>query len=233
MGRELRRVPLDFDWPQGETWTGYLIPDRLREKPCPDCENGLTADGELIQGIAYMISRLADDVVDQQRGREMHPYLRPIHAISYVHGSPRPTPRFEEFVKGLHPEDCGHSFVGRQPYELARRLIKLAGLPEGWDYCPTCKGHAAVESYPGQRADTEAWEPTDPPTGDGWQMWETTSEGSPMSPVFATAEELAGWLEGSGASLFGSHTASREQWLKIITGEDFAHVQIAPGVIVM
>ena len=86
--------------------------------------------------------------------------------------------------------------------------------------------------YPGQRAEAEAWEPTDPPTGDGWQLWETTSEGSPSSPVFATAEALADWCE-TGATVFGSHRAPRDQWLRIILGDDFAHVEIAPGVIVM
>ena len=56
----------------------------------------------------------------------------------------------------------------------------------------------------------------DPPKGEGWQMWETTSEGSPMSPVFSTPEELAHWLAGTGASSFGSSTATYEQWLGMI-----------------
>jgi hypothetical protein len=60
--------------------------------------------------------------------------------------------------------------------------------------CQTCQGHASTEAYPGQRAEAEAWEPTDPPTGDGWQLWETVSEGSPISPVFSTAEGLARWM---------------------------------------
>ncbi len=29
MGREIKRVPLDFDAPLGEVWTGYLMPDDL------------------------------------------------------------------------------------------------------------------------------------------------------------------------------------------------------------
>jgi hypothetical protein len=60
--------------------------------------------------------------------------------------------------------------------------------------CQTCDGHATVEKYEGQRAEAEAWEPTDPPEGEGWQLWETVSEGSPVSPVFATADELAVWM---------------------------------------
>ena len=50
----------------------------------------------------------------------------------------------------------------------------------------------------------------------GWQMWETTSEGSPMSPVMDTPEELAQWLYETGASAFGGMTASKEAWLRTI-----------------
>lgn len=60
--------------------------------------------------------------------------------------------------------------------------------------CATCQGHSTLEAYPGQRAQAEAWERSEPPTGEGWQLWETVSEGSPISPVFATAEELAAWM---------------------------------------
>lgn len=62
------------------------------------------------------------------------------------------------------------------------------------DTCPTCKGHGSIEKYEGQRAEAEAWEPTQPPEGDGWQLWETVSEGSPISPVCAIAEDLARWM---------------------------------------
>ena len=33
----------------------------------------------------------------------------------------------------------------------------------------------------------------DPPEGDGWQLWQTVS-GGPISPVFATPEELIDWM---------------------------------------
>ena len=56
----------------------------------------------------------------------------------------------------------------------------------------------------------------DPPAGEGWQMWETVSEGSPMSPVFATPEELAQWLADTGASALADRTATYDQWLKMI-----------------
>jgi hypothetical protein len=64
--------------------------------------------------------------------------------------------------------------------------------------CPACGGHGSVEKYPGQRAEAEAWEATEPPAGEGWQLWETVTEGSPISPVFATAQELATWMSDPG-----------------------------------
>lgn len=51
-----------------------------------------------------------------------------------------------------------------------------------------------------------------------FMMYETTSEGTPKSPAFATAEELARWLADTGASMLGSFTASYEEWLAIAMG---------------
>ena len=48
------------------------------------------------------------------------------------------------------------------------------------------------------------------------QMYETTSEGSPISPVMETAEELARWLADNNASTFADMTATYEQWLAMI-----------------
>jgi hypothetical protein len=51
-----------------------------------------------------------------------------------------------------------------------------------------------------------------------YMMYETTSEGTPISPAFATPEELARWLADSGASAFGSDNATYEQWLNVARG---------------
>lgn len=50
----------------------------------------------------------------------------------------------------------------------------------------------------------------------GWCMYETTSEGTPLSPVFKTQEELARWLADNGASASGCMTATYDQWLATI-----------------
>lgn len=49
-------------------------------------------------------------------------------------------------------------------------------------------------------------------------MYEDTSEGTPISPAFATPEELARWLADNGASAFGRNTAAYERWLPVCKG---------------
>lgn len=88
MGREIQRVPLDFDWPLHKEWKGFLYPD-------------------------------FDDSLSDEQEEEL----------------------FEEWY------------------------------------------------------DNERY---DPPEGEGWQVWETVSEGSPVSPVFASSEELVAWIVSEG-----------------------------------
>jgi hypothetical protein len=118
MGREIKRVPVDFDWPLERRWSGYLHGDI----PCACASN---------------------------------------------------------------PE--------RQ------------AAPN----CTSCYGEGAVRPR------------TEPPKGDGWQVWETVSEGSPVTPVFATADELIEYLctkgdawcqKGRGAP------PSREAAIAFVTG---------------
>lgn len=108
MSRELKRVPLDFDWPLRKIWYGYLHP--LCGGNCDDCKW----------------------------------YAR---------------------LKGLKFKDYG---------------------------CPDFE--------------------LDPPKGEGYQLWETTTEGSPISPVFKTVEELAKWCENN-ATIYGFSKISYQEWL--------------------
>lgn len=49
-----------------------------------------------------------------------------------------------------------------------------------------------------------------------YMMYETTTEGTPISPAFATKEELASWLAKNQASVFGDATTTYSHWLQII-----------------
>ena len=203
MGREVRRVPIDFDWPLNKVWRGFLMPESLSERPCDACDGQGTTDArEALARTAYLLLMLDDDLECQQRGRPLHPYFQ-----SFFYG-PRPSADIREFGVGLAGRSGGwggHDSIDQ--WHALDAIIRAAGLdPEVWGLCPTCQGHGSLERYPGQRADADAWEPTDPPEGEGWQYWETVSEGSPISPVFATAEALSHWLQtdyrwGSGGPL--------------------------------
>jgi len=51
-----------------------------------------------------------------------------------------------------------------------------------------------------------------------YQMYETVTEGTPISPVMGTLESLAHWLTDNKANAGAGGTASYESWLEICTG---------------
>jgi hypothetical protein len=90
----------------------------------------------------------------------------------------------------------------------------------GWPTtCHVCKGEGQFFISPEVKETYENWEPVEPPTGPGYQLWETTTEGSPQSPVFETLDELCAWCE-ENATTFGRSTTSAEEWKRMLS-EDF------------
>ena len=206
MGREIKRVPVDFDWPLSKVWEGFLTPERLQELPCPaKCSNGNTAAGEWLTKMVHLLLMLPDEVpgrkspdTDSARRGTLHPWLQSMEWRPSV----PPSEDIAELTGGLAgrpPRGAfGHDAIDN--WQACKAIVSAAGLnPDSWGLCPVCQGHARVEAYEGQRAEAEAWESTGPPAGDGWQLWETVSEGSPVSPVFADAEGLAQWLTSPAA----------------------------------
>lgn len=201
MGREVKRVPVDFDAPLNEVWSGFLMPDELRLPTCPDCDgHGCTSAAEWVGDIAHLLLMLDDDRIAQQRGRPIHPWLEQIP----LHPGTRPSADIAELGTGLAGRESrppfGHDAIDR--WHATAAIIKAAGLPEDWGHCPACKGDGQVGTAE-QRAAHEDWTSTEPPTGEGWQLWETVSEGSPISPVFETAEELAQWMTENRCTVNG------------------------------
>ena len=197
MGREIKRVPLDFDWPLDKVWEGYLNP---HYKPCPDphCKHGYTPARELFNGLVRLILLAGSDaaVGPQSSSRRIwpHPYFQNIGYRSFDYISPDAA-ELSTGLAGREPSFMGHDSC--DSYSAEKKIIAAAGLPDTWGLCPTCKG-SAVD--PESSAAYENWKPTEPPNGDGWQIWETVSEGSPITPVFAAAEELVEHLVQTGTS---------------------------------
>jgi hypothetical protein len=88
------------------------------------------------------------------------------------------------------------------------------------------------EDWSGERPDPAHYMPDFPAEErTHWQMYEDTSEGTPISPVMETPEELARWLVDNGASAFASMTATYEWWLRTI-GQGSAPSAIISGGVV-
>ena len=76
---------------------------------------------------------------------------------------------------------------------------------------------SSLEDYYGPRPRPEDYMPSwNDEERTHLMMYEDTSEGTPISPAFETAEELARWLADTGANAFGGMTASYGQWLAMI-----------------
>lgn len=240
MGRELRRVPLDFEWELNKRWEGFCNP---HYKACPNksCSAGYSPEGKAFEHICTLLCMMADasverpdDFVADKYGqhREMRVKLRH-NTVNYPHpyitraGIADVGPRFHEIVDGLMGERVrwGDFFSGgSNAWKLQQQLMKSAGIEREWTICPTCDGDgmdpAVKEAY-------EAWKSTEPPTGEGYQIWETTSEGSPISPVFAVPELLANYMarHNSGAT----DGTTYEQWLSFINGPGWAPSMVIKG----
>jgi hypothetical protein len=276
MGREVRRVPADFDWPLNKVWEGYLSPDRLDGKKCPDCKSGYSPQAQNLYDLWY--GKLPFDPASTGSTPWKHdsPAVRAFaernlsNAPDYYGTGEAATVREGQRLAALFNGQWSHHISQDDVDALvaAGRLMDLThtwSREDGWqkieppvtptaeqvnewslrgfghdginasvavrarceregvdDTCPTCQGHGSVEAYPGQRAEAEAWESTDPPQGDGWQLWETVSEGSPISPVFATSDELVAWM---------SDPARGDRWVPPATAAKFIADGWAPSFV--
>lgn len=267
MGREIKRVPLDFKWPKDKVWEGYLNPHY--EGHCTNCVHcegrGDSPEGKALHDLWYG-------------------YI-PFHPISngsmpFTHETPE--------VRAFAERNCTRSsdFYGNKEEDIVREAKRLAEVfNRSWSHhlnqddvdalwdaeriqhrgfksrpkarelnlaylhgighdsinsficinarckkygfettCAHCKGDGSVWDSPENKKLAEEWEKQEPPTGEGYQLWEHVSEGSPISPVFSTPEELANWLVTSPNYKWARNDqgTTYEQWLKFIRGPGWA-----------
>ena len=128
-----------------------------------------------------------------------------------------------------HPSKIMH---GSLRYVALYEGCDLADRISGWDAEAVKWAAGEFPSYAGEdskKLSYSEWAGERPDPADympNWadaerthfMMYEDTSEGTPISPAFATPEELARWLADTGASSFGNSTASYETWLAICKG---------------
>ncbi len=217
MGRELKRVPAGFDWPIDKVWKGYVNP---HYEKCSVCDG--SGDTVAAKRLSAIVAHLLLSGTDATSGKA-HPYFNG-REISW-HGSEGVAcgPDMAELAIGLAgrtPSFFGHDACDR--WTATKKILAAAGMPETWGTCAACDGHGIIkEKY----AAYEAWEREEPPTGEAYQIWETVSEGSPISPAFLTPEELARHM---ATTRWGADKGTDyETWLKFINGPGWAPSMIS------
>jgi len=218
VGREVKRVPLDFEWPVGTVWEGFQNPYYKNHcSQCPSCSGfGITLARQRLEDLVCLLMLSSNDVM----GGEVHPYFvqAPLHRTQGLVASPD----IVELTGGLagrpHKLPLGHDALDR--HSAIEKIIAAAGLDKSWGICKICEGEGSLWDDPQNKTLAENWRQWEPPNGDGYQMWETVSEGSPVSPVFTTPEELADWMCKNDTTVTKGTTW--DQWVRFIKVPDWA-----------
>lgn len=254
MGREIKRVPILWDWPLDKVWEGFLNP-LGGFPPCPDCSyksaptimdqlfpsavhgTGLTPEAYAIDqtfyphqiesamfgGSAEGARRLAWG--DKLGQAEVDNLVAEGRLSTWVDGKWKSLPRVAAEVNAENRRGGigGHDAINR--WILLDFRCKVLGIERK---CATCKGEGDIATD-AERDAYENWAGTEPPTGEGWQVWETVSEGSPITPAFATADELVDYLATYGTTWDQStkHGPAKGPWRRE-AAESFVKAGWAP-----
>lgn len=240
MGRLLKRVPLDFDWPLNSIWKGYINP--FNSVNCPYCyddvnkySDGLTKESRKYRRKFYGYQNNWHYLTHPYRPNERYcPLELPYNMEKWeydflvsdeneyrdeIFGNGGEIPPYEDITDYfLRNKWAEMQFSMHMDYLLTQEYCRR----NGYEYlCPHCNGDGRVWYSEEVKNMSENFKNIEPPIGDGYQLWEDTSEGSPQSPVFATLDELCKWCEDN-ASTFGDYTATKEEWKQMLT-DGFVH----------
>lgn len=244
MGREVKRVALNFEWPLNVVWKGYLNPyDAIKCEICGG--SGLNAKTKELKDSWYTDYSIPGNVgwgknIDQEDVQALidadrlwdftRVPLNDEHKEIIKENVAKGENNWLPFNNGYVPtakevnkwnkKGMGHCSLNQ--WTCVKAKAKRLGF---YGDCMFCEGKGYYWCDDKYEKLSNDWECIEPPKGEGYQMWETTSEGSPTSPVCKTPEELAKWLFENKASTFGPETTSYETWLSMIK------IGIAPSMV--
>lgn len=285
MGREVKRVAMDFDWPVDKVWSGYLNPHYSECFDCPHCKGGYSPEMTALQSKWYgyvpfhpeergsVPFTITDDAIVRFARRNVgnSPECYGSDSAAVIREAQRLCKLFNgAWSHHLNDADVAvlvaegrlkdltqtwtkeTGWVDKEPgYVPTAREVNVWSISGGmghdsinqWIVCkaecerhgwPTecahCNGEGSVWTSPEAKQIAEDWTSIEPPEGDGYQIWETVSEGSPISPVFGSPEELARYM--AGRKWGADKGSSYEQWLAFINGPGWAPSMIVANGIV-
>lgn len=282
MGREVKRVPADFDWPQNEVWKGYLNPHYGKSRNCPFCEGSgesrrarelkdrwygkipfapsetgsvpFEADHPSVCELARRNVERSPEYYGTDDGAEEREARRLARLFNERWSHHLSQKDVDVLAKEGRLRDLTHEWTaeggwmkrenGESPTAQETNEWSLGGMGHDaincWIVvraacerenvsveCAHCSGEGILWETPEAKAESEAWEREEPPKGEYWQIWETVSEGSPISPALPSPEELARWM--AGRSWGADKGTPYETWLKFIRGPGWAPSAVGDG----
>jgi hypothetical protein len=268
MRRELKRVPLDFDWPLNQTWKGYINP-LPSANPCDACQrSGYSPQAKHLSDQWYGYVPFNPRETGSVPFTPQHPAVRAF-AERQCQRSPEYYGTGETAVLREAKRLCGHwnaswshhldqqdvqalvdagrlydfthTWTGKRWEPRDPLIVPSAAEVNAWslcgmghdsinshvcikakcqrlgfpDQCASCDGDGETWESDADRQAYEAWEHEEPPTGVGFQLWQNTSEGSPISAVFPTLDALCEWA-AENATTFGDSKVTAAEWRKML-----------------
>lgn len=201
---QVMRVPLDFEWPIGKKWDGYVNPF---DSDCEICGgSGYTNEATWVLALTHFIVTIGVDGIQSSKEKQAkinelgiiwpHPYVRnwscsPKKSSGEVIPPSRELGKLILAIAEIQDEDETRLYDENRQYIIFNKLLDFFKIKNR--ECPKCLGEGMLlkEKY-------DAWEPTDPPTGDGWQVWD---DDAPVSTVFSTRNGVTDHLLSLGISL--------------------------------
>ena len=241
MGRELKRVPLDFKWPLNQVWKGYLNPYSFHE--CKACDGtGESRESKALSDSWYNFKsptgkgwndELTQDEVDalvkadrlfdltrvplnEKQKKDLEEKIKN-GGNSWLPYNNGHKPTAEEVNQMVKERKLHHDCINR--WICVEQRAKRLGITN--TKCEFCNGDGGFY-FNDKIKKAEKFKPVEPPIGEGYQLWETTSEGSPVSPVFTTLDELCEWCEDN-ATTFGNCKTTKEKWKQMLEDNFVVH----------
>ena len=225
MGRELKRVSLDFNWPLNKIWKGYLNP--YHPSNCPSCETGYSKRYKELSDLWYGWNLPTERL---SNGGQWHPGALQYNLDQQDVDLLAKKDRLADLTKDGHKPTAaevnkwnrplnGFGHDGINCWIVLKGRCKREGAPTE---CGTCNGRGHM--WPEEKFEDlyQEWESIDPPKGEGFQLWQTTSEGSPATPVFETLADLCIYA-AEHCTTFASHKATKDKWMEMLDSDFVFH----------
>lgn len=232
MGRLIKRVPLDFEWELGVVWEGYLNPYWEYRSSCTSCDGTGSSDlARALEGAWFNFTGnagvdIAMNAPDEPAKHAVIAFCQQFVTTKYRAGTLTydrqwcheldvfdvdalwEAGRLRDFdikpstiqVNEWSYRGFGHDAINR--WIVIGNRCKLWSIEKS---CSVCGGDGDKWLNKDYQHLHDTWTAIEPPTGDGWQLWEDVSEGSPISPVFKTEMDFEEYLLGEGYSVGAVH----------------------------